>query len=435
MTLGRLVALVWAVGLAGAASAQTPYSYTYTFNGSPAGSGVVGVGNPAAPAGVVLSNVVRTGGITVSNQANVFASSNWGPLGAGGNHEFSIGPTAGNILHQTSVAFTLQRDANGPRDGSLVQPGVGSGYSLSNTSPVSSTYDFVSHISAEPVPHSFFHSGALTASGTLALDNLTLSGSTQSPSMPLALTAPSSNVLYAQTTPLNLSGAISGSIFVVSKEGVNVARLLADNTYAASFTAVNAGTLLVNNPGPGSGTGTGEVYLQSNNSVRLGGTGRVGNNVRVFAGRLLPGPGNAVGNLAVTGNVIYSSLGDGFDIYAGGTTASRVNISGTLDFSAGGLKTISIFSDGTMVAGNTYTYTITTQASTLGFNPANFNVVAGNFPGFLGSPIVTNPGGTSLVVQFTPVPEPATVLGICAAAAGGSGWLRRRGKVVSGSSG
>jgi hypothetical protein len=141
---------------------------------------------------------------------------------------------------------------------------------------------------------------------------------------------------------------------------------------------------------------------------------------------LYPGNGTSIGNFTVTGAVELTP-GSRLRILAGGSSSSQLIASGAMNVGASGTpRQITIDNDGTMVFGSTYTYTVATMASTTGFAPSQFTVVAGNFPGFIGTPIVTNPGGTSLVVQFTPVPEPTTVLGICAAAAGGVGWLRRR---------
>jgi hypothetical protein len=102
-----------------------------------------------------------------------------------------------------------------------------------------------------------------------------------------------------------------------------------------------------------------------------------------------------------------------------GTGASQLTITGNLDLSDVGTRTIAIFSDGSLstTGAITYTYTIATMAGTTGtFNPANFNFVAGNFGGFVGMSTVADPGNM-LVVTFRPVPEPATALLGCAAGA------------------
>jgi hypothetical protein len=100
---------------------------------------------------------------------------------------------------------------------------------------------------------------------------------------------------------------------------------------------------------------------------------------------------------------------------------------GALDLTGNGQRTIRLVNDGSFVFGQTYTYTIATMDSTLNFAGATWSVLPGNFFGFAGTPTVTNPGGTALQLNFTPVPEPAAVLGCCALAAAGwvAFWRRR----------
>lgn len=54
---------------------------------------------------------------------------------------------------------------------------------------------------------------------------------------------------------------------------------------------------------------------------------------------------------------------------------------------------------------------------------ANYVLTSPNFSAFSGVSLVAN--ANSLVLTFTPVPEPASVLLTCAAVAGGLAWRRR----------
>jgi autotransporter-associated beta strand protein len=223
-----------------------------------------------------------------------------------------------------------------------------------------------------------------------------------------------------------ITGVISGSSSTdLLKTGTGVLELTAANTCAGN-TLVAGGTLRVS----GSNAGTGTVRVWSGGT--LGGAGSVAGSVVAYAGgAVTPGNGTAVGNLGVGGSAALNG-GSVLNVVASGsgvpaTGASQLAITGNLDLSDAGTRTIAIFSDGSLATtgATSYTYTIATMAGTTGtFNPANFNVVAGNFGGFVGSPTVTDPGNR-LVVTFQPVPEPATVLLACAAGAAVAGGVRR----------
>jgi hypothetical protein len=117
-----------------------------------------------------------------------------------------------------------------------------------------------------------------------------------------------------------------------------------------------------------------------------------------------------------------------------GSTHSIVAGSGTLDL-------------GSLGPGNTFTINITSQAGVGAANEVSYTIASltggtlgtatdvTNMFTFSGTGYATPPSasfdGVNLVVSFTPVPEPASVVLVCAAGAGLAGWLRQgRRKVV-----
>jgi autotransporter-associated beta strand protein len=226
---------------------------------------------------------------------------------------------------------------------------------------------------------------------------------------------------------LTVGGPIGGT-GALRKTDTGTLVLTGANTYAGG-TMVAAGTLLANNSS-GSATGFGPVTVGTGaaNSGTLGGTGAVAGLVTVQSGgTVAPGNGAAPGMLFAGSGVALNS-GSTLSVVAGNNTgASRLVITGALDLSGNGQRTIRVVNDGSFVFGQTYTYTIASMSSTTNFAGTTWNVLPGNFFGFSGTPTVTNPGGTALQLSFTPVPEPAAVLGVCALAA--LGWVafwRRR---------
>jgi autotransporter-associated beta strand protein len=189
------------------------------------------------------------------------------------------------------------------------------------------------------------------------------------------------------------------------KSGQGDLVLTGANTYTGG-TIVNAGTLRVNNS-TGSGTGNGLVTVQNGGNV--GGAGTIAGNVVVNSGgSITPGNGSTPSALSVLSGVDLAE-GSNVNVVAGVSSASVLTISGALDV-AGGTRSLTLFTDGTLIDSQTYTFTVATMTTTAGFSGTSFEVFAGNFGGFASVPEVTNPGGTFLQVQFTPVPEPTLAI-------------------------
>lgn len=236
---------------------------------------------------------------------------------------------------------------------------------------------------------------------------------------------------------LNIPVASAGTVIL---SGTN-------NTYN-SPTVVAGGTLQVNS---GSGTGTGSVNVAAGG--RLTGTGTIapsaGNNVQV-GGTLQPGTDTSTGQLTVgTGSTTVSFDTGGTTKYrwslssngTGSTSPaapgssddpsnqSRLVVNGTLTFTPDMIDIVGLTG---LSFDNTkhYSWTVATgsTASISGtqptFNPVNLAAGGGSF--FLST------NGLSVFVSFTPAPEPASILLCCAAAAGVTGYVRRKRAARSG---
>ncbi|HET6572067.1 MAG TPA: PEP-CTERM sorting domain-containing protein [Fimbriiglobus sp.] len=200
-------------------------------------------------------------------------------------------------------------------------------------------------------------------------------------------------------------------------------------------------------------TGGGAVILSGNNAgfsipfqvsgpgTTLTVNGNLGSSpVTVDSGATLNGNGTLTGQIVVnnggtiSGNLNVGSLtlGAGTSNYTakvGGTPASPVNekvtINGAITAQAGTTLNFTLVDDGTLLPGQTYTITLLDATSITGLTASQVTVSAANF-GFGSAPIVTSDSAIGNVnVTFTPVPEPATALGVAVVGLGAL-WLRRR---------
>jgi autotransporter-associated beta strand protein len=192
-------------------------------------------------------------------------------------------------------------------------------------------------------------------------------------------------------------------------------------------TTVNAGTLLANGQNaPFSGTGAGPVVV--NNTGTLGGNGRIAGGVTVNpGGRITAGTGPA--NRILTLGSSLTIDGGRYRVVlfgSGNELASWVAAAGSVSLFNSPVLELDL--DGQTVAGlragGPKQYTILTGSSVTpgGFAPPDFTAL-----GFDPSEwSVSYPNGNSAVLHFTPVPEPAAVLGLAAAGLGLAGLARRK---------
>ena len=307
-----------------------------------------------------------------------------------------------------------------------------------------------------------FNGGTLRAvNGARSINNVTTVGNDfaidGSNSLTLAgtmdLGAAPRSVVVTNSAPTIFGGIITSSAGSgLVKQGSGYLTFGADNTYTGN-TVVAGGRLYINNPGPGSGTSAGTVTV--NSLAGLGGTGRIAGAITVNSGGTLA-PGASIGTLTSTNN---TNLAAGFlsganwevelnhpntglapvngvthDYFFNGGANSVLTLGSSLNLiliGSGGTTvpytknvpvsyTIATFNNSTVGAGvvaNGTTYTVNT---TNFFPQGSINVT-----GYLYSAAVV---GNNLVLTVTPVPEPATVLGICALAAGAATVVRRRTK-------
>ncbi len=367
------------------------FNYTWTFDGSLTGSGVVGVGNPVAPTNVVLGNFTRSDYVAEHRVANVFSSTTWttgtavDPLDYLG---YMIGPASGRLLHLTTSSFGHQRNVNGPQ---WVQTQLWSGGAAIESAEAMSTptgltsaaFGFTDIITADALEFRWYAYNAVTGTGTYRLDNVNLPGAVYTLSDNVTLTADTN--LYAGATDFATSGAITGA-FRVTKTGAGTVTLSGDNLYSGG-TTVSAGVLVA-----GSSTAFGSGRLTaSGGTVRLNGGNVVVASLDGVAGSVVEnGHATSAATLAVGGDgastTFAGTLRDGTS--SAGLTLLKQG-SGTLDLTGTG----NTFTGGVQVNGGVLR--LAAAGATTGTGPvavASGGTLSGI--GSVGGAVAVAPGGT-----------------------------------------
>jgi autotransporter-associated beta strand protein len=265
---------------------------------------------------------------------------------------------------------------------------------------------------------------------------------------PLAVNVTNAANTYTFTTGAGSNG-IQG-LAALTKVGAGTLVLAGPNTYSGG-TFIAGGTVVAGNGTTGSATGVGSVTVASGGT--LAGTGRIaplsGSGVVVQpGGTLAPGPvTSGAGTLTIAGGDTVLGTGSNFRVRvtggspgSGGSSTSPAFPAQTtntgLDVTVGTL-TISdgtnIVIDGTGVSftlNQPYSYVVARAPSpgslTVGSATPSFNF---STIGFSATSLSLTASGNLVILNFTPVtpvPEPATVLGVAAAGLGLAGLARRR---------
>lgn len=232
------------------------------------------------------------------------------------------------------------------------------------------------------------------------------------------------------TAGTRFTGPISG-IGAIAVAGTEDGRTVAfDSSTGNNFTytggtTVGGGTLLLlGQSAAQSGTGTGPVTVSGGT---LGGTGRAAGAVTVSSGGRITA-GTSLANRTLTlGDTLAVNAGTYRVTLFGANTdeASRLAVTGAATLSNAPLLDLDL--NGQTVAGlraaGPHSYTVLTAGSVTGtFAVPNFASL-----GFEPNEwTVAYPGGTAVVLTFTPVPEPGTVLAVGLLGLGLVRGLRRR---------
>jgi autotransporter-associated beta strand protein len=437
VTAGTTVVAGGALDLNG----QVPVNEVMTLNGTGAGGAGALVNTGAATArvgsGVASLSFASGGGGITASATNALTFTGGGGSGAAG--------TA--VLGLTQASLLLNTPGSGYTGTPTVTISGGGGSGATATARVSGgqvtaltlTNPGSGYTSAPTITFSGGGSGATQATGAISSSqfqalSVTLtgdgSGYTSAPTVGFAaggtagVTANPAAVVLASNASIGGTGnlAIDGAVTgpgALTKVGPNTLFLNGLNTYAGPTTVVG---------------GT------------LAGNGSLAGPVTVQPGAALKG-GEGVGTLTVNGNVALTAAagGGGATLVVDGTPTANsliavTGVANTFNLAGlGGDNALNFLLETSGLTPNTpYTWTVATTANPNGvlvngvaatgqtINPSLYNVTAIGAGGLSGLSLAANP--SSLVLSFTPVPEPSCVMLGCAMAAAAVAAVRRRRK-------
>ena len=354
-----------------------------------------------------------------------------------------------------------------------------------STGNVSRTFDILDLLTNDALSVRFQNFGATAIDGGASNSTGTFQAITPSVtgvSFPVfnigAGLALAANTEIRISNALTISGTISGA-FSVQKTGAGTLTLENTNTYTGS-TTISAGTLkliagsgVINGSptitvGSGSTLSTSGYTLGSTATQTLQGTGTVTGNFAVAAGSAVRGDSGTGtgtlafgGNLTVTGSATSASAGQLLVTVSANATpqigntaadGSRLNLTATnAVFTFGSLNNAAniVLARGTnaLLTNGTKSYTVvlategsggsyviggTTYAAGTSSTvaAANYRVLSSDFD-FSATSLRIDGSTRSLVLDFTPVPEPSMLLAVGAAGLSIFGWARRWRKTTS----
>ena len=417
-------------------NASTTSGQTLTLTGTLATGGntlsVTGAGN------IVISGSISGGGTishTGTGKLSITSASGFSgttTLASGSTLEIGNGMTNGSIgtgaitnngtlTLNRSDAITFANDISG--SGNLIQSGSGT-----TTLTGTNSYGGTTTISAGAL---VVGNGGTT--GSLGSGAVTNDG---------ALTFNRSDAIAVAN---NIGG--SGSL---TKEGAGTMTYTGTGTYLGT-TTVNQGTMLIDGAGSLNGSG-GTVIVLSGST--LGGTGTVARAIDVGNGAIVRGgSATTIGNLATTGDITINrgtittrispttsggsgTVADPFILNTNSKLA--LGTTGQLDFDTGtGKFKVVIENDSGLAPATTYRLVLATanlgnQYTVNGLNTwtnltsTQLDVISGTVNTDLFNDVILTRSGSDLVLTFSTVPEPASLIAIGTLALGGAAFLRRR---------
>jgi autotransporter-associated beta strand protein len=454
--------------LPGFPTANSPYQFVLARVGNPsfAGPNVLYVAEDQASGGQILkytfdgttwtaqgevgAAAVRglTGVVTGDNQVTLYGTTG-GSAAAGGGSIYTFTDTAAAAGTISGTATTLGTGAPGNisyrgiafAPANLVWNDAASGaWNLTNT-------NWTNTAPTTPVAGQAFVNAYAANFGNITQNNAVTVGAGVNPAAVNVTNAANTYTFTNASGDLGIQG-----LGRLTKSGNGTLILASPNTYSGG-TLLTGGTLLANNT-TGSATGRGAVTV---NGGTLGGTGTIAGAVTVnTGGTIQAGNANGVGTLTLNGGLNLTAgarttfrITDGSTPSAtpGGSTIGTIpnpTSNNFVDITNGGLNvaqpdipTLQFVINGTgttFAIEQAYSYRVgrvfnngqpedlsavqlsstlfPNMFSAVGFQATNFTL-SGDTQG-------------NLYVGFTPVPEPATVLGVAAAVLGVGGLIRRR---------
>jgi fibronectin-binding autotransporter adhesin len=280
---------------------------------------------------------------------------------------------------------------------------------------------------------------AVTTTG-FTLSTATTATAAGSPSLTFGSVNRTLTLTGTNTGANAISGTLANSpttTLAVAKTGAGTWVLNGANTYTGG-TTVSAGTLIIGSTAGGGASVAGNVT--GSGTGTLGGHGTVGGNVTLPTGTTLS-PGASVGTLSVGGTATLggtylweiSTAGPSDPTFSGGSTPGGLQsnhdalaVTGALDLTGSTLNLVSL---GTTGFNNTQPYSWKIATASAITSLPTLGTVAGPDFGNLGGgafSLAAGGGGSVLLLNFTPVPEPVHCLLIAGGACGLFRVVRRR---------